>query len=116
MLFLIILQLFYVVNALDEKPHFPPNGKCCGYEKNCDFKDSLSSENIKCSNSEDVSKFFQEADFGYVQKRIKSLQTLCKPRSGSRAPGFLQCSEQLQYCQGKNIWIDFRDLVERKGE
>ena len=30
--------------------------------------------------------------------------------------GFLQCSEQLQYCQGKNLWIDFRDLVERKSE
>ena len=30
--------------------------------------------------------------------------------------GFLQCSKNLQYCQGKNLWIDFRDLFERKSE
>ena len=94
------------VNAIEETElHFPPKGKCWGYEKNCEFKDSLSSQSIKCPNSdqEDVSKFFTEADFGYVQKRIKSMQTLCKPRPGSsRAPGFLQCSEQLQHCDGKN--------------
>ena len=108
------------VNAIEETElHFPPKGKCWGYEKNCEFKDSLSSQSIKCPNSdqEDVSKFFTEADFGYVQKRIKTMQTLCKPRSGSsRAPGFLQCSEQLQHCDGKNIMIDFSDLVERKSE
>ena len=87
MFLLSFVQLFYFVNALEEKSHAPTNGKCWGYEKNCDFKDSLSSQNIKCSNPEDVSKFFLEADFGYVQKRINSLQTLCKSRPGSRAPG-----------------------------
>lgn len=30
--------------------------------------------------------------------------------------GALQCSEQLQYCQAKNLWIDFRDLKQRQNE
>ena len=28
----------------------------------------------------------------------------------------MRCSEQLQFCQGKDIWIDFRDLEQRKKE
>ena len=28
----------------------------------------------------------------------------------------MRCSEQLQFCQGKDVWIDFRDLEQRKKE
>ena len=116
MLLAFFMSFLYMVIAVQEEIHLPLQSKCWGYENNCEFKDSLSSQNIKCSNSEDVSKFFQEADFGYVQKRLHSLQTMCKSRSGSRAPGFLQCSDQLQHCQAQNIWIDFRDVLERRHE
>ena len=87
MFLLTFVKFFYFVDAIKEKTHAPPDGKCWGYEKNCDFKDSLSSKNIKCSNPEDVTNFFLQADFGYVQKQIKNLQTLCKPRPDSEVPG-----------------------------
>ena len=116
MFLILYLQILHFVESSTVSEHLPPKGKCWGYEKDCDFKDSISNQSINCPNSEDVSKFFQEADFGYVDKRIKSMQTMCKPRPGSRNPGFLQCSEQLQHCEGKNIMIDFSDLLDRKNE
>ena len=42
---------------------------------------------------------------------IKKLLLYLGPRDG-----FLKCSEQLQFCQAKNLWVDFRDLISRKHE
>merc|ERR1719412_2361204 len=52
---------------------------------------------MRCSRSEDIHTFFKEADFGYVAKRINSMEDICVPRG--RRDGFLKCSEQLQFCQ-----------------
>merc|ERR1712242_576318 len=65
-------------------------------------------------NEKDREQFFNEADFGYIDNQIDSLTTICKARSASE--GFLKCSEYLQFCQAKDLWIDFRDLAQRKQE
>ena len=86
--------------------------KCWGYEKHCNK--SFSSELIQCSEKEDIPIFFKEADFGYVQKNLDSLSTICKARSNRE--GNLECSNQLQFCRGRNIWVDFTDLFHRRNE
>ena len=88
--------------------HLPTNSKCFGYEKNCD----KTNFDYKCDQKSE--EFFSEADFGYVQRRIKSMKTICKAKS--KIGGTLKCSDQLQFCSGKNIWIDFRDMKIREKE
>ena len=56
--------------------------KCFGYEKQCDINESIS-KRIQCSKSEDVQTFFRETDFGYVKKRINTMQDMCIPRGES---------------------------------
>ncbi len=99
-----------------QKPFFfLRDQKCWGYEPGCDKSNSFS-QKIKCSHPEDVEVFYKEADFGYVAKRIATLETMCEPEVDDEADSsLLRCSEQLQYCQGKRLWLDFRQLPERKG-
>ena len=51
---------------------FPLLSKCFGYEKQCDINESIS-KRIQCTKSEDVKTFFNETDFGYVKKRINTM-------------------------------------------
>jgi protein O-GlcNAc transferase len=88
--------------------------QCWGYETDCDRQKSLSNR-IQCSRPEDKDKFFDEADFGYVAKKINSMEEMCE-KSSSKDGGFLKCSEQLQFCQAKDMWIDFRDMENRRNE
>ena len=88
--------------------------KCFGYEKNCDFESSFSGEIMRCSSEGDIETYFKEVDFGYVKRFKDSLIEICEPRS--KREGSLLCSEQLQFCKAKDIWIDFRDLFNRRNE
>ena len=107
-----ILVVLKLALASKNQDYLPSDHQCWGYEEDCELENSYSSR-IQCSSPEDVETFYQEADFGYVRKRLDTMQTFCKPRSGS--DGFLKCSEQLQHCSAKDLWIDFRDIPQRKG-
>ena len=107
-----IFLLLKCVIASRNDDYLPCDQKCWGYEEDCDLENSYSNR-INCSTVEDVETFYQEADFGYVRKRLDTMQTFCKPRSGR--DGFLKCSEQLQHCSAQDLWIDFRDIPDRKG-
>ena len=107
-----ILVLLKLSIASKNQDHLPSDHQCWGYEEDCEIENSYS-KRIQCSSTEDAETFYQEADFGYVRKRLDTMQTFCKPRSG--LDGFLKCSEQLQHCSAKDLWIDFRDIPQRKG-
>ena len=107
-----ILVVLKLSIASKNQDHLPSDHQCWGYEEDCEIENSYS-KRIQCSSTQDAETFYQEADFGYVRKRLDTMQTFCKPRSGS--DGFLKCSEQLQHCSAKDVWIDFRDIPQRKG-
>ena len=80
--------LFYLVSripfvVLDDTvlpdEYYIKNSKCWGYENDCDIDQSFS-KRIGCSRPEDIQTFFKEADFGYVAKRINSMEDICVPR------------------------------------
>ena len=77
--------------------------------------------------------FYDEADFGYVQKKREELKFYCKPvesnlainkpsqgqsadqsndQSISRSvSSSLKCTDYLRFCEGRNIYVDFRKLT-----
>ena len=59
--------------------NYVKNSKCWGYENDCDIDQSFS-KRMRCSRSEDIHTFFKEADFGYVAKRINSMEDICVPQ------------------------------------
>ena len=96
------------------------NHICWGHESNCDARNSFSANFTKCNpRAENTEKsrqiFFNEADFGYVKQRSEDLLNICSPSEQDSSTSSLQCSNQLQFCVGKNIRIDFRD-IERKSD
>ena len=64
--------------------------------------------------AEDI--FYDEADFGYIKKRLETLIPICEPEPNSSDDASLICTNQLQFCTGRNIRIDFRSLSNRKGD
>lgn len=58
-----------------------------------------------------LSTFFTQTDFGYVRQQIFELRVLCEPNFIHDSS--LECSKYLRYCNGRNLYIDFRDLVNR---
>ena len=93
---------------------------CWGHELNCDSKNSFSANFTKCKpRAENTEKsrqiFFNEADFGYVKQRNEDLLNICSSSEQDSSRSSLRCSNQLQFCVGQNIRIDFRD-IERKSD
>ena len=60
--------------ASKNQDYLPSDHQCWGYEEDCELENSYSSR-IQCSSPEDVETFYQEADFGYVRKRLDTMQT-----------------------------------------
>jgi len=66
------------------------------------------------SLKERVDAFWSENDFGYV-KNVKKLDLICEPKDEDDSS--FACNEQLTFCRGKNIFMDFtfngRSVYER---
>ncbi|XP_031623122.1 EGF domain-specific O-linked N-acetylglucosamine transferase [Contarinia nasturtii] len=95
------------------------HNKCWGYERNCLATDAFSRP--KCAKDkpvwiptydEYVKTFYDQADFGYVRNQINELMVLCTPLFPNDS--MLQCSENLRFCQGRNIMINFTELGAEK--
>nr|CAG4640694.1 EOG090X02IK [Eulimnadia texana] len=91
---------------------------CWGYEADC--PKHLGYSDAHCpgdhkgwvkSKSQQYETFFNQADFGYVRNQIKSQFDVCRPTD--KSDSLLGCSENLQFCRGRRIYMDFRDLVKR---
>nr|SVE91644.1 EOG090X02IK [Daphnia sinensis] len=94
-------------------------GLCWGYETNC--PQHLGYSNANCpgdhkgwvsSKHQQLQTFFNQADFGFVKQQILSKTTMCEPKADGES--LLECSSYLQFCRGKNLYLDFRDLPARK--
>nr|CAG4634660.1 EOG090X02IK [Alona affinis] len=94
-------------------------GLCWGYEADC--PEHLRYSDPRCpgdhkgwvsSKEQQLKTFFDQADFGYVAQQINSKAVLCQPETEEDSS--LECSQYLQYCQGTNMYLDFRDLLKRK--
>lgn len=88
--------------------HSSLDKKCWGYEPECHHDHSFSQNFTECSQTQDRSKFYDEADFGYVKTKLLTLEHLCSPSQSEDSE--LQCTEQAQLCTGRRIKIDFRDI------
>nr|CAG4651656.1 EOG090X02IK [Triops cancriformis] len=89
---------------------------CWGYEEECSKNAAYSEPQCPgdhkgwvTSKIQQKETFYKQADFGYVQGQRKSKTLLCSPNSES--DGMLECTQNLQFCRGRNIWIDFRDIT-----
>nr|CAG4639012.1 EOG090X02IK [Daphnia magna]SVE82963.1 EOG090X02IK [Daphnia magna] len=94
-------------------------GLCWGYETNC--PQHLGYSNAHCpgdhkgwvsSKNQQLQTFINQADFGFVKQQILSKTTMCEPTADGES--LLECSSYLQFCRGKNLYLDFRDLPARK--
>jgi hypothetical protein len=120
----ILLQLVRS-QVLDLPPeHLPYHeneaGKCWGYESDCQTEYAFSQQ-VECSSETDLASgrpskeiFFNEADFGYVKKRLDSMTVICEPQSPKESS--LVCSRHLQFCSGRELLLDFTDLPKRRSE
>lgn len=125
---------YFFGSKLEDRPGTaaePVGSPCWGYEPHCSRERSFSANVSRCSGTssslssaaaaasslDDQVRFFDEADFGYIRQRLRSLETICE-KSGdhSSSSSSLVCSKNLQFCAGSGIVVDFRDLASRKGE
>lgn len=88
---------------------------CWGFEKNCEQANAF--QRPECHRGSEqkedpVETFYDQADFGYVRKQEKELESYCKPKNAQDSS--LKCSKYLRYCKGRHIMIDFIDLLKRK--
>ena len=106
------------VKGFDDVEFLPPHhlpfhsptdsSRCWGHEHNCQINQSFSHNFTKCSDVGDRQTFFNEADFGYVGTKLKSLDHVCQPELPGDSE--LLCSSQMQFCTGSNIYLDLRDV------
>lgn len=89
-----------------------PLQRCWGYEPNCDEKMRMGVPNcpeqstwVK-SKAEQASMFWQQGDFGYVQRRISDMKTFCAPELDGDSS--LACDPFTRHCRATNIYMDFR--------
>nr|SVE74066.1 EOG090X02IK [Daphnia barbata] len=94
-------------------------GLCWGYETNCSHHLGYSSAHCPgdhkgwvSSKAQQLQTFFSQADFGFVKQQIQSKTVMCEPTADGES--LLECSSYLQFCRGKSLYLDFRDLPARK--
>ncbi|CAO1303857.1 unnamed protein product [Diamesa serratosioi] len=90
---------------------------CRGYEQNC-----RSPENIhKCpgnhsgyvkSKEAQLEVFFDQGDFGYIKQQVSEMAVMCEATFITDSS--LECSKYLRFCRGRNLMVNFTDLVHRK--
>ncbi|XP_037077683.1 EGF domain-specific O-linked N-acetylglucosamine transferase-like [Pollicipes pollicipes] len=96
---------------------------CWGYEDYCPLYKSYlipdcdgKSKGWTSSRREQLEMYYEQADFGYIKKRHKSLFSLCTPLHKTQDASSLNCTAKMEFCRGRNIRLDFRDLTERRHE
>ena len=83
-LVLVILTLIQQVLLLEDIQSLPgDHGQLYIKDSTKCYLNEKLSNRMKCSNPEDYQTFFTEADFGYVNKRVDSMENICVPRGKS---------------------------------
>lgn len=81
---------------------------CWGHEKDCPVGQSFSHNVTSCTVEGDRQTFFDEADFGYVGTKLATIDHLCRPQLPGDSE--LLCTSQMQFCTGRQIYADFRNV------
>ncbi|ODN03890.1 EGF domain-specific O-linked N-acetylglucosamine transferase [Orchesella cincta] len=104
-------------NSCPYKAHLNKN-VCWGFEDDCDssrrYSNPICDEDHKGwvkTKKEQVDTFYKQGDFGYIQNYRDSMKLICKPSFPTDSA--LECSENIEFCRGRNIMIDFRGLLNR---
>lgn len=99
--------------------HNKNNDFCWGYEPNCVknksfFKVNCTGDHIGYVKSKEtqIDTFWTQADFGYVKQQINELSVMCEPFFPNDSS--LECSKYLRFCRGRNIFLNFTGLINRK--
>lgn len=91
---------------------------CWGYEPTCKESDAYLMPVcpgdhkgwVKTKKSQ-IDTFYAQADFGYIRDQINEMMVICEPLY--KEDSSLECSKYLRFCRGRNIIINFKDLVNR---
>ncbi|KAL3852256.1 hypothetical protein ACJMK2_015922 [Sinanodonta woodiana] len=88
--------------------------KCWGYEENCTVFGRMKTPECNGDShgwatdlASQLDMFWKQADFGYVNERLKEKKSLCTPADQNDSS--LECVRYARFCRGKNIYFDFRD-------
>ncbi|CAO1415149.1 unnamed protein product [Diamesa hyperborea] len=90
---------------------------CRGYEQNCRNPEYIH----KCpgnhsgyveSKEAQLEVFFDQADFGYIKQQVSEMSVMCEATFITDSS--LECSKYLRFCRGRNLMVNFTDLVHRK--
>ncbi|XP_075214327.1 EGF-domain O-GlcNAc transferase isoform X2 [Lycorma delicatula] len=91
---------------------------CWGYEPTCEEKNSYSMpvcpgdhKGWVKSKKDQMNTFYSQADFGYIREQLKEMMVMCEPLF--KEDSSLECSKYLRFCRGRNIMINFKDLINR---
>lgn len=82
--------------------------RCWGYESDCKPDDRYAKS--QCSGDHTGETFFTQADFGYIRQQNNEMMVMCDPLF----PGdsVLECSKNTRFCRGRNLLIDFGNLLD----
>ncbi|XKL63519.1 hypothetical protein PGB90_005883 [Kerria lacca] len=93
---------------------------CWGYELNCDSNTSyprpvcpFHHNGWAQSKKEQMTSFYKQGDFGYVREQRNEMMVMCE--SSFEEDSFLECSNHLRFCRGRNILVNFTNLLFYKG-
>ncbi|XP_033208675.1 EGF domain-specific O-linked N-acetylglucosamine transferase-like isoform X2 [Belonocnema kinseyi] len=91
---------------------------CWGYEANCKPENSFSIPHCPgehkgwvATKSAQLDTFYAQGDFGYVRDQRREMMILCEPLFVEDSS--LECTEHMRFCRGRNIMINFTDLINR---
>ncbi|XP_001599568.2 EGF domain-specific O-linked N-acetylglucosamine transferase [Nasonia vitripennis] len=92
---------------------------CWGYELGCTLENAFSSPRCPgdhkgwvATKKAQLDTFYTQGDFGYIRDQRKEMMVLCEPLFIDDSS--LECSEHMRFCRGRNILLNFTDLVNRK--
>ncbi|XP_063993878.1 EGF domain-specific O-linked N-acetylglucosamine transferase isoform X2 [Diachasmimorpha longicaudata] len=93
-------------------------GSCWGYEDDCKPHKAFSIPHCPgdhkgwvATKGAQVETFYSQGDFGYVRDQRREMKLICEPFFIDDSS--LECSEHLRFCRGRNIMINFTNLVHR---
>lgn len=89
---------------------------CWGYEWDCDAADRFLSTHcpgdhtgLVANKAIQLQTFFTQADFGYIRQQNQEMRIICEPLYSTDSA--LECSKNMRFCRGRNLWMDFTDLA-----
>lgn len=92
--------------------------RCWGYEPECNWENQYSVPHCPGdhrgwvqSKMAQKTTFHTQADFGYVKQQIKEMKIICEPLF--QHDSSLECSDHLRFCRGRNIMLNFTNLINR---